>query len=66
MTAYERLRREPEAPDPAREVVGLGSYPLPQLPVGGTDVLPPAGTRTARDDDAGDGAAATGREVTRA
>ena len=38
----ERLRREPEGEDPAREVRGTGAFPLPQLPVGDATALPPS------------------------
>ncbi|MDP9408711.1 MAG: NADH-quinone oxidoreductase subunit NuoH [Actinomycetota bacterium] len=39
--AAERLRKEPAAEDPAREVLGTGAFPLPQLPVGDSKALPP-------------------------
>jgi NADH-quinone oxidoreductase subunit H len=37
----ERFRRQPEPDDPAREVLGTGAFPLPQLPVGDSTALPP-------------------------
>jgi NADH-quinone oxidoreductase subunit H len=41
LVLVERFRREPEAEDPAREVLGTGAFPLPQLPVGDSTALPP-------------------------